>query len=123
MLLDETDGRFCVKDSTLPGVGQGLFAKVPLPEGDRVEILGILIPSDSESDRCTRYADERKFRVGEALLIPVGFGAMVNHSANSNLEKVIEGEKLYLRLTRGVEAGEELFLCYSPYARDRFNLR
>lgn len=59
-------GFLTTNQSTL-GVGKGLFAKVPLNAGDRLEIIGVLIPRDFESDRCTSYADERKFRVGDAL--------------------------------------------------------
>ena len=37
-----------------------------------------------------------------------------------NLEKIVEGERLYLRLLRDVKSGEELFFIYNDYARDRF---
>ena len=38
---------------------------------------------------CTRYADGYKYRVGKHLLIPVGYGGMVNHGSTPNLEQVI----------------------------------
>ena len=37
---------------------------------------------------------------------------MVNHSRHPNMEKVIEGEKVYLRTTRPIQPGEELFFTY-----------
>lgn len=123
VIMNETDDRFYVDDSTIPGIGKGLFAKVPLQADDRLAVIGVLVPADSDSDLCTHYADEHKFRVGSQLLIPLGFAAMANHSSNPNLEKIVEGERVYLQLLRGIQVGEELFFTYSSYAQDRFGLR
>lgn len=123
MLVDETDDRFYVAESTLPEAGNGLFAKVALNEGDRFEVIGALVLRESISDLCSHYADEHKFRVGDYLLIPLGFGGMANHSVNPNLEKVFEGEnRVFLRALRRIEPGEELFFTYTPYAQRRFGL-
>jgi len=46
------------------------------------------------------------------LLIPLGFGGMVNHSKHPNMEKVIDGLTVYLRTTRAIHPGEELFFTY-----------
>ena len=37
---------------------------------------------------------------------------MVNHSRNPNLEKVIDDQRVYLRTTRPIHPGEELFFTY-----------
>ena len=124
MIVDEEDERFYVADSTLPGAGKGLFTKVPLRKGDRLEVVGVLVRRDSASDRCTHFSDHHKFRIGESLLlIPLGFGGMVNHSPNPNLQKVLEGERLYLEALRDLPADEELFFTYTPYAQEAFGLR
>ncbi len=112
----ENDERFYVDVSTLHGAGNGLFARIPLDEGDRLEVIGVLVPAGSASDVCSRYADRYKFRVGALLLIPLGFGGMVNHSQRPNMEKVIEGHSVYLRARRTISAGEELTFQYG----DRF---
>ena len=122
MLLDETDERFEVRPSTVPGAGLGLFARVDLPAGATLEVVGVLVRRESASDHCTHFADTHKFRVGELLLIPVGFGGMVNHSAEPNLEKVIDGERVFLRTLRPVAAGEELFFRYPDSALERFGI-
>jgi SET domain len=111
-IITETDERFRVNPSTVPGAGDGLFARTSLGEGESLEVIGVLVPAGSVSDVCTRYADHYKFRVGDFLLIPLGLGAMVNHSRHPNMEKVIEGEKVYLRTTRPIQPGEELFFTY-----------
>ena len=89
-----------------------MFSKRYLAEGERLEVLGVLVAAGSVSDACTRYADCYKFRVGDHLLIPFGFGGIVNHSRNPNLMKVIDDQKVYLRTTRPIHAGEELFFTY-----------
>jgi hypothetical protein len=115
-VLAESDDRFFVSESKIPGAGKGLFAKVPLAQGDRLEVIGVLVPAGSASDFCTQYADRYKFRVGDLLLIPLGFGGMVNHSRNPNMEKLIEGQSITLVTTRPISAGEELTFQYG----DRF---
>jgi SET domain len=123
MMIAESDPRFYIAASAIPGAGRGLFAKVPLAAGDELPVIGVLVPADTISDECTRYADEYKFRVGDLLLIPVGYGGLVNHSSQApNMEKVVVGNAAYLRALRPIAAGEELLFCYSAYARSRFRL-
>ncbi len=123
MLVNEEDDRFYVAKSTLPGAGSGLFTKVPLRKGDRLEVVGVIVRRDSVSDRCTHFCDHHKFRIGESqLLIPLGFGAMVNHSPTPNLQKVFEGDRLYLEALRDLPADEEVFFTYTPYAQEAFGL-
>jgi hypothetical protein len=112
VIINEIDDRFYVNTSTLPVAGSGLFARTFLAEGERLEVIGVFVPAGSVSDVCTRFADCYKFRVGHLLLIPLGFAGMVNHSRNPNLEKVIEDQSVYLRTTRPVDPGEELFFTY-----------
>jgi hypothetical protein len=121
-MVEETDGRFYIGPSTIPGAGDGLFARVPLRAGDRLAVIGVTIRADSPADLCTRYADEHKYRVGDALLIPIGYGAMVNHSPSPNMAKVVDGGDLYLEALRHIDAGEELFFAYDPRALERFGL-
>lgn len=120
--LDETDDRFEVRPSTVPGAGLGVFVRVALPTGATLEAIGVLVRRESVSDRCTHFADHHKFRVGDKLLIPVGFGGLVNHSVDPNLEKLIDGERVFLRTLRPVAAGEELFFRYPDAALERFGL-
>ena len=120
MILDERDERFYAAQSTVPGGGQGLFARVAMKAGNRLEVIGVLVPQGSASDRYTAFADEYKVRCGDYLLIPCGVAALANHSAEPNLAKVVEGEAVFLELLRDVEAGEELCFTYSQYARQRY---
>ena len=121
MMLDEPDDRFYAAPSTIPGAGRGLFARVPLQAGDRLEVVGVLVRRGSASDGYTSFADEYKFRAGDYLLIPCGIAAMANHSSQPNLEKVVDGEAVFLQLRRDVETGEELCFAYSDYALERYD--
>jgi len=121
--MTETDERFYVAPSTLPGAGEGLFAAVPISGGDRLRIVGVLVMANSESDRCTDYADRYKLRAGELLLIPTGWGAKVNHSDDPNVRKVVEGQDVYLEALRPIAKDEELFFRYHEYATSRFGLK
>lgn len=122
LILDELDDRVCAAPSSIPGAGQGLFARVPLRTGDRLAVIGVRVRSGSAADRYTAFADEYKLRAGEDLVIPCGAAAVANHSAQPNLRKVVEGDELFLEVLRDVPAGEELCFEYSDYARERFGL-
>ena len=122
MILDEPDQRFYAAPSTIPGAGRGLFARVPLKAGDRLAVLGVLVRRESASDGYTAFADEYKVRIGDRLLIPCGIAALANHSSDPNLEKVIDGDAIFLELLRDVDAGEELCFAYSDYARHRYGI-
>lgn len=124
MRVDEEDDRFYVAESTVPGAGRGLFTKQPLRKGDRFEVIGVIVRRESTSDRCTHFCDHHKFRIGETeLLIPLGFGGMVNHSPTPNVQKVFEGDRVYLEALRDLAANEEVFFTYTEYAQEAFGLR
>ena len=120
--IDETDDRFELRPSTIPAAGLGVFTRVELTVGATLEVIGVLVTHESISDRCTHFADHHKFRLGDKLLIPAGFGGLVNHSVDPNLEKVIEGDRLFLRAIRPIAAGAELFFRYPDAALQRFGL-
>ena len=118
----ETDERFYLAASTIVGAGLGVFARLPLATGERLEVVGVLVPADSVADQCSRFADHHKFRVGADVLIPLGFGGMANHSTTPNLRKVIEGGRVFLQALCPIGRGEELVHCYQPSARERLGL-
>ncbi len=117
------DDRFELRPSSVPGAGLGVFARVALPAGAELEVVGVLVRRDSDADRCTHFADHHKFTVGaDLLLVPVGLGGMVNHAAEANLERVEHPGRVVLRTARPVAAGEELFFAYSEAARRRLGM-
>jgi len=120
--FEEPDDRFEARPSTIPGAGLGVFACSEIPAGEALEVRGVIIQRESIADRCTHFADGHKFRLGDELLIPIGLGGLVNHSANPNLEKVIVGRRIFLQAIRTIAAGEEIFFRYPEAALERFGL-
>ena len=124
MAIHEPDERFELRRSTILGAGLGVFAKVELGPGDELEIIGAIVQRDSTADRCTHFADGHKFRIGgDRLLIPCGFGGIVNHSDEPNLLRIVIGDRVFLRALRPIRAGEELFHRYHAPALERFGLK
>ena len=118
--MEEPDRRFYVATSTIPGAGEGLFAGEALNPGDRLLVVGVLIERNSVADRCTSFADHYKVRAGDALLIPMGWAAKVNHRDEPNVRKVAEGSSVYLEVLRPISEGEEIVFRYHEYATARF---
>lgn len=87
MISNESDARFTIAKSTIKGAGKGLFAKTLIPKGDKLEVLGVLVPAKSLADQCTTYADAYKFRIGKYLLIPTGLGALLITQIPPTLKK------------------------------------
>lgn len=123
MMIEETEDRVYIAKSPIPRAGKGLFAKVPLAKGDEIEVVGVLARARSVQDEATRYADPYKFRVGDHLLIPTGYGAMANHSSTPNMEKVVVERRVYLRALRPIEKDEELSFVYGERAQKLFEAR
>jgi hypothetical protein len=121
--IDETDDRFQLGESTLPGAGRGVFARVPLAAGEELLVVGVVVNPGSVADECSRFADTHKLRMGDQLIVPLGYAGMVNHSSrNPNMERVVRAGAMYLRALRPISAGEELFITYHEYARARWHL-
>lgn len=120
MISNESDARFYIAKSTIKGAGKGLFAKIAIAKGDKLEVLGVLVPAKSLADRCTTYADAYKFRIGKYLLIPTGLGGIANHSDTPNAKKIIKGSRVYLIALRDINKGEEVLYIYGAYAQKRF---
>lgn len=118
----EADDRFVIGRSTVPGAGLGVFAVTALPTGATLDVIGVKVPADSHQDQCTHFADHHKFRVGDMVLIPLGFAALVNHSTTPNMERVAKPGGVALRAIREITAGEELFFQYSPAALARLGM-
>ncbi len=123
MIFDDADDCCEIRESEISGAGRGLFAKRAFAKDDCLQVNGVLIDRHSIADDCTRYADQYKFRIGDKLLIPTGYAALLNHSYHPNMEKIIEGTKVFLRALRDILPGEELVFCYSEYAREKFGLK
>jgi len=127
--IEETDTRFYLKESTIPNAGWGCFANTFLKRGDWLEIIGVYVKVGSWSDKCTHYAKRYKFAGSpkrNAKIVPMGFGGMVNHSDDANLQNCAleynaglgkrsehTGQVVY-RFIKDIFPDEELIGNYGP---------
>lgn len=127
--VEETDTRFCIKDSTLPNAGYGCFANTFLKAGDWLEVIGVYVKTGGIADQCTHYAKRYKFAGSpkqNAKIVPMGYGGIVNHSDNTtqqncklefvaglNRRSQDSGQVIY-RFIRDIFPGEELIGNYGP---------
>ena len=86
-----------IQDS--PVEGQGLFAKENIPIGTHLGMSHIVIID---------YLDNE-------IIYRTPLGGFINHSDNPNCLKYYEDKFYFIRTTKNIKAGEELFLKYSFY--------
>lgn len=129
IFVEETDNRFYIKESTIPNAGFGCFAKEKIKKSDYLEIIGIKVKYGSLIDLCTKYAKNYKFSAEgnfEECIIPMGYGGMVNHTDDQDLQNVAitylppdvpvrnqhAGRAVYMAI-RDIEENEELLGKYN----------
>lgn len=93
VVVEETDPRFYVAESKLPGAGMGVFTKVKINKGDFLEIIGVCVKFGGMADKCTHYANAYKFAAepdGQFVhsLVPMGLGGMVNQANDRSQQNV-----------------------------------
>jgi len=135
ILVEETDERFYLKESILPNAGLGVFAQKSLKKGEWLEIIGVMIKSNTLTDQCTHYADKYKFAASGKILqgkqvtdfsrkiMPCGLGGMINHAPEPEMQNVeifyrngpkqnsAAGKAVY-RFMRNIEPDEEILGHY-----------
>ena len=90
IVISETDPRFYIKESSIDA-GLGAFASKEIKKGDYLEIIGVMVKSDSTTHTCTQYSDKYKFASNEEIthqIIPMGFAAIINHAIDQEKQNV-----------------------------------
>lgn len=112
----EKDDRFFIETSTIPKAGFGLFAKKHIKKGEKLYVLGIKVPLNSDFNICTGYARNYKFADptnANNCIMPLNYAGMINQNPN-DLNATInnDGENLYFEFTRDINSNEEIFTYY-----------
>lgn len=129
IFVEETDTRFYIKESTLPNAGWGCFANQFLHKGDWLEVIGVYVRKGGIADQCTHYAKRYKFAGSpkmDAKILPMGYGALVNHTDEPLLQNCAlefkpglnkrsqhSGQVIY-RFIKDIMPNEELLGNYGP---------
>lgn len=127
-VVEETDTRFYIKESTVPKAGRGLFAKERLKKGDYLEIIGMIVKENSVADDCTAYGNNYKFQANpdsmKFKVVPFGYAGIVNHSQDkhkrnveiafigTSVKRSPWGTGVVYRFTRDIAKDEELLTDY-----------
>lgn len=111
--------RTAVRDSTIHG--WGLFAAEDIPAGAHVidyggELVLWDVAVERQSERNTPAGLTFLFDVGNDWVIDGGSrgndARWINHSCDPNAQALIEGERIEIRATRDIRAGDEVLLDY-----------
>ncbi len=115
-----TRARFRVRQS-VPGCGRGLFARVPIKQGELViEYTGQKIPTKLADELATKYL----FELDEAWTIDgsvrTNTARYINHSCRPNCEADIRNGRIFIFAVRNIQIGEELSMDYGDEYFDEF---
>lgn len=97
-----------VRRSTIHG--RGLFARVNLRRGQRLDVNPVVIVKDAGNELGNYVFDWGRGRFGLSL----GLISIANHSDTPNAEAVSRDDTLTLYATRDIDAGEEILIDYGP---------
>jgi uncharacterized protein len=100
------------------GKGRGVFARVAIAEQEIIETVPVLVvpEEDMESTALAGYC----FVWGPGTVaLPLGYGALYNHSFEPNAEYVDRAPRTKtFRALRDIAPGEEITINYNGTARD-----
>jgi len=114
------DTRFEIRRSK-PGMGQGLFAVVPIRKGDFIlEYTGKKIPTALADTMTSRYL----FEIDKDWTIDgsarSNTARYINHACDPNTEAEIENGRILIHAVRNIKKGEELTVDYDSEYFDEF---
>lgn len=114
------DPRFEVREGR-PGTGMGLFARVPIKDGEFImEYTGVKIPSAIADESDSRYL----FEIDEHWTldgpVPENTAGYINHDCHPNVEADIEDGKVMIYAQKDIAAGEELTIDYDDEYFEEF---
>ena len=101
--------------------GRGVFAARDIPEGETIEVCPTLeLAEDDVAGRLLDYVFDSGYDE-HAVVMPLGYGMLYNHSAEANTEYVEHDEDAIAYVAkRDIAAGEELTI---DYGRDWWDTR
>ena len=112
--MDSEVKKIIVGDS--PIHGHGVFALVPIAEGETIEKCTYLVIDDDDLQPANRLNDYLFNSPGEEgdYLVMMGHGMLYNHGLPSNASWEIDDDNRFVRFyaTKAISAGEEIVHDY-----------
>src|SRR3989344_893025 len=106
------DSRFAIR-SSMPGVGEGLFAVYRIAEGEFVlEYTGERLPTGTAEDAGSRYLFvlDKEWTIDGS--VPDNTAGFINHACEPNCEASVEDGHIMIYAVRAIRSGEELTIDY-----------
>jgi len=102
----------------LPGKGRGVFAREDIPAGTVIETVPVLVAPEEDLEATALAGHCFLWSRGQVAL-PLGYGALYNHSYHPNAEYCDRAPrtKVY-RALRDISAGEEITINYNGTPHD-----
>jgi uncharacterized protein len=95
------------------GKGRGVFARVPIAERELIEIVPVLVLAEEDMEQ-TELAGYCFLWGRNKVALPLGYGALYNHSIAPNAEYVDRAPRTKLfRALRDIAPGEEITINYN----------
>jgi uncharacterized protein len=96
--------------------GHGVFAEADIEPGEIIEECYSLTLKDSQDLVNYTFKLDKK-GLEEYVTMPLGYGAVFNHSTDPNAEYEFDRETLYMVFTasKPIKAGEEIFISYGDH--------
>ena len=112
--MDSLTKKIAVKDSSIHG--HGVFALVPIAEGETIERCTYLVIDDDDIKDANRLNDYLFNSPGEEgdYLVMMGHGMLYNHGEPSNAAWEIDDDNRFVRFyaTSDIAAGDEILHDY-----------
>ncbi len=90
-----------------------MFATVAFEEGDVIEHCPMLLADGDQGAALEIGAEGYVFRWGDtATGLPLGYGALYNHSYDPNATTLETEDELVITATRAIAPGDEIFINY-----------
>lgn len=113
----EPSQKIYVASSKIPAAGLGVFAKVPLTQGEVIETCPVIkVPlTDAANDDDKGLLTNYFFYFGDGLAMVLGFGSLYNHSysANATYTKRPEDGVVEFTAIKNIPAGHEITVNYN----------
>lgn len=97
----------------MPGKGRGVFARAAIPAGTVIETVPVLVAPEDDLE-ATALAGHCFFWSRGQVALPLGYGALYNHSYDPNAVYCDRAPRIKVyRALRDISAGEEITINYN----------
>lgn len=98
-----------------PQKGRGVFATRAIRRGEIIETAPVLlVPDDEGDDLLSSFLGHYMFQTDDGRHYAIGLGltSLINHAERANAEFYVNRERITIKATRSIAAGDEVTINY-----------